>query len=538
MDNNTRIPEEPITLKDLEQTYRAADPVFYPVPESMGYTDISGLPIVGGLQDLIPDPALNNIEKRGPDFYHDQIKKNSEIFSSNLSATVGGKKTINNSPFPSEETVKEIKAKLEEARKEAKLIQDKIDLKKMNSVVPSFTIDPNHILNNSTSTPALIRKISSKHLVNDLIMLKVVQPHELQNQILLCEKWNDNDFSTCRRLIDYGATAEEFQRHLTTANAWASETFKTALKEFAEKSLEASKISPTKLSVTDGATSITIGPRTYGVYSTNSVQERAVLVSDMLGSKFISEEKLKQISTPELTKEIIKAGVDLHRQTFPVKTSANWDIEKVNSIIDNYDVTPDELEKFVTLGVLTSSELANWRIAHQKDNNYFYNEDFSEAPEEKKLDFFDGLKSDATKAGIRIVGKQAVDATKHLMLKALPEDKLLSMRSFLETELGTSLIGMMAGVALTYGMENNDKAQMIAKELRVASLSTIGNEAINSLTEAMGAAVTKAIQDIPDEVSEVAAEAEFAEDQSLLLSHKFEDLEDGSIKEKFRRNSV
>jgi hypothetical protein len=113
-----------------------------------------------------------------------------------------------------------------------------------------------------------------------------------------------------------------------------------------------------------------------------------------------------------------------------------------------------------------------------------------------------------TQAGYRIGATQAANALKAVLVKAVPQDNLPTVHSFLDSELGFGMVSLMSGWGLTYAMPENEKAQKIAGELRINGLTTFGNAACEELLETIVGAIQTAVKDIPEEVAaeEVAAE--------------------------------
>ena len=188
------------------------------------------------------------------------------------------------------------------------------------------------------------------------------------------------------------------------------------------------------------------------------------------------------------------------------------EVNKIEKLISSLTIGMFDLDKLVTFGLLTPQGVAAWRIEDQKKNDYFYSDSFMEKfvnnynsngwefiddiTDNKPYTFTSVLKKEASKAGVRIIASKAVSITKELIIKTLPENNSKSIKGFLNSELGNSFIGMMTGLSLSYVMQNNEKAQVIADELRVASLTSLGNEIFDTFITNMSSIIINEVNSI------------------------------------------
>jgi hypothetical protein len=206
------------------------------------------------------------------------------------------------------------------------------------------------------------------------------------------------------------------------------------------------------------------------------------------------------------------------------------EIEKINRLLANGKIQIKDLDKYVALGIITNSGLKAWRIQDQANNNYFYS-DFDSSQDEGYTitdndqillnDLFDRFgetkfESEVHKAACRIAGKQLNNITRTAIIKSLPKDKAEGIKDFLSSELGNSFVSMIGGVTLTYAMESNDTAQKLAKELRVSGITTLGNEAVNTLMGGIFDVIKNTVADLP-ESQEIDTENEIIEEDFALI---------------------
>jgi hypothetical protein len=183
----------------------------------------------------------------------------------------------------------------------------------------------------------------------------------------------------------------------------------------------------------------------------------------------------------------------------------NVDKATINKIIeeDNYlaakedediwkgifkDITPGEIK------VYPIPDLAfDWKEYNRNINpltKYDYTADKQPVKEEIKQNKLFG---EAKKAGVRVAATQLNKVTKGVISAALPGDKSAMLQQFLDSELGTSFVSMVNGMVLTYAMKDNEKAQIMAKEFRVSSLTTAGNFAVEEILDLVTSVVTDSV---------------------------------------------
>jgi len=99
------------------------------------------------------------------------------------------------------------------------------------------------------------------------------------------------------------------------------------------------------------------------------------------------------------------------------------------------------------------------------------------------------------KAGVRVAATQLNKVTKGVLAAALPGDQTAMLQQFLDSELGTSFVSMVNGMALTYGLKDNEHAQIMAKEFRISSLTTAGNFAVEEILDLVSGVVADALSE-------------------------------------------
>ncbi len=99
------------------------------------------------------------------------------------------------------------------------------------------------------------------------------------------------------------------------------------------------------------------------------------------------------------------------------------------------------------------------------------------------------------KAGVRVAATQLNKVTKGVLATALPGDQSTILQQFLDSELGTSFVSMINGMALTYALPDNERAQVMAKEFRISSLTTAGNFAVEEILELISSVVAESLTD-------------------------------------------
>lgn len=100
------------------------------------------------------------------------------------------------------------------------------------------------------------------------------------------------------------------------------------------------------------------------------------------------------------------------------------------------------------------------------------------------------FQQDLTAAGYRIAGVQVSKLVKEAILRVLPEDRLPSFTAFLETELGTGFVALVAGWIMTAAIsDDKSRAQKLAEEFRIQGLTIFGNEALEIMMNGIVATI-------------------------------------------------
>ena len=250
-----------------------------------------------------------------------------------------------------------------------------------------------------------------------------------------------------------------------------------------------------------------------------SIEQKSALL-DIAVDEGLSGTFLGDFNTPELTFDDVGYWIDSrsnhHEDDAPLpkekkSVRLNYEIKKINRLIADGVIKAQELDKYVALGIISSAGLKAWRVEEQTKNNYFYGMELFEPVVDEMYDqkansalnnlaFIPSrFEIEAKKAAIRVAGTQLNNLTRAAIIKALPDDKAEGMRDFLASELGSSFVSFFGGLSLTYAMENNATAQELAKELRIAGITTIGNEVVEGLIEGTAGLIKKAVEEIPIE---------------------------------------
>lgn len=102
--------------------------------------------------------------------------------------------------------------------------------------------------------------------------------------------------------------------------------------------------------------------------------------------------------------------------------------------------------------------------------------------EEPEKSFGSMVKEDATSAGYRVVASQLTKGIKSALLKIMEDrgadnNKIALVQEFLDTEMGSAIIGMLLGYSLTYvpKISEDPRAQRLAGEFRVGGMTVAGN---------------------------------------------------------------
>lgn len=138
------------------------------------------------------------------------------------------------------------------------------------------------------------------------------------------------------------------------------------------------------------------------------------------------------------------------------------------------------------------------------------------------------LKGDVANASYRVAAYQLTKGTKKAILSLMEKqghgaDRISAIASVLDTEFGSSLVGMLLGMGLTYmpPLTTNGRAQRLATEFRVGSMAMAGNAAADIVMEHFVPVITGALSSLPKENVRVAdAKSIKNEDQFELSSHE------------------
>jgi hypothetical protein len=262
------------------------------------------------------------------------------------------------------------------------------------------------------------------------------------------------------------------------------------------------------------------------------------------GSKYVSqvETAASAVSDPKATSYDINAlgGVNIAGPSVSINTpnlTINGKKIDVNKIIeeDNYlaakedediwrgifkDIKPGEI-KVYPIPILPDLAF-DWEEYNRNINpltKYDYLTDEKPIKEEIKQN---KLVGEAKKAGVRVAATQLNKVTKGVLSAALPGDKSAMLQQFLDSELGTSFVSMVNGMALTYAMKDNEKAQIMAKEFRVSSLTTAGNFAVEEILDLVTGVVTDSVS---SNLQERSQEESFDPEIEIF----YEDLEEDKV---------
>lgn len=149
--------------------------------------------------------------------------------------------------------------------------------------------------------------------------------------------------------------------------------------------------------------------------------------------------------------------------------------------------------------------------------------------------FFENLKSDSKKAGLRIAANQATRLTKTALLaileKNFDQEQVKIFSKLLETEYGTALVGFALGCTLRYApkISEHKNAQILGEEFVVSSLQVAGNEVIEQLLDLVPNLVS-ILDSIP--------EAPQLEDKKIRIKDLSEDLSVDETETQNLKNNV
>jgi hypothetical protein len=128
---------------------------------------------------------------------------------------------------------------------------------------------------------------------------------------------------------------------------------------------------------------------------------------------------------------------------------------------------------------------------------------------EKYVDLFEDepapvrskIRIEAEKAAYRVAATQLTKVSRGAIISVLPENQK-GIENFLKSEIGASLLSMVNGLALTYGMKENERAQRLGKEFRIASMAGAGNFVIDEVMGMIGDVMTSSLDEAEKSVEE------------------------------------
>jgi hypothetical protein len=134
-----------------------------------------------------------------------------------------------------------------------------------------------------------------------------------------------------------------------------------------------------------------------------------------------------------------------------------------------------------------------------------------EKPAIEKLTFRQMMGQDMTNASYRVAANQLTKGTKKAILSLMEKQgqrqgHIRALSDLLDTEAGSAMVGMLLGMGLTYlpQVSNSPRAQRLAQEFRVGSMSKAGNAAMNIMTEHFIPVITSALSGLPEERVRIA----------------------------------
>lgn len=131
------------------------------------------------------------------------------------------------------------------------------------------------------------------------------------------------------------------------------------------------------------------------------------------------------------------------------------------------------------------------------------------------------IKADLNDTAYRVAAAQLNRATKAAILATLKSQgtsKLKTISQMLDSEMGTALVSMMMGLALTYApkISEHEKAKTLAQEFRIAGMATAGNEVIDTAMTVLLPVLMQAVSSLPQENSQLRVEAKEEPQEELL----------------------
>jgi hypothetical protein len=237
-------------------------------------------------------------------------------------------------------------------------------------------------------------------------------------------------------------------------------------------------------------------------------------------ASFKYNDQFTTVTTPGLTLNtngVSIKGSSINLESPNVQINGRYiDFDKLVPI-DQLAIKPEVIKT----DIVTTEDLSNWKDLWSQDKSMFQKNpgvfDWQHIPattdlnKPKENSQFIG---EVKKAGVRVAATQLNKVTKGIIAAALPGDKSAALQQFLDSELGTSFVSMINGMALTYGLKDSERAQIMAKEFRISSLTTAGNFAVEEILELVSGVIadslaeniSDSIQKIDDEEIEITYE--------------------------------
>lgn len=376
-----------------------------------------------------------------------------------------------------------------------------------------------------SSEPRPYEKVSD--LTKRLVDAGIIKKEDFSSQLGKVEFWSDKDlneitsFLNAKYPLNYDSLFS-IREKIEKAN----DSVLTAKK--IKESNAVKDISP--LIIVDDVNTVFIFENNEYVFASHhSLQKKHATLDAMYSIEKISKNTITKLVTPQLSEKDISDWMSPLRYAPEISLDPKFDTEgskKVDRLIDKYGTAKiKELDKYVALGLISIKDLKEWRVKDQHKNNFYYDlsvdtdDDYfvpSESSVPEEIPSSVTLSSEPKRAMFRIIGKQMNGLTKSALLKAIPDDKVDGLKSFLESELGTSFVSMVSGLSLTYGLKENANAQILAQELRVNSLAIVGNEIVDTLMENVFKTVNEAVSEIS--VEEFISEEMNEPEQNKALS--------------------
>lgn len=124
--------------------------------------------------------------------------------------------------------------------------------------------------------------------------------------------------------------------------------------------------------------------------------------------------------------------------------------------------------------------------------------------------FMEMIKNDGGNAAYRVAARQINNGIRTALCELVKSkggtnSNVEAMALFLETELGAALLGTIAGHGLSYipGIKDDPRVIRLAKEFRISSMTTVGNELFEAALGQLLPVVKNALEALPEENSVV-----------------------------------